>query len=81
VDDRSRSRLKREMLLALGPDTCVQTPCKTREEVLELIRTGAADLLVSVADGGKPFEHYAIRFNDRGLGDRAREDSLHLYLG
>lgn len=84
--DRARSRLKLEMLYALGPDTCVQTQYSTREEILGLIKSGEADLLVSVATGrlssvdkGEGTKHYAVRFNDRDLGERAREDCLNIY--
>lgn len=77
--ERYRSKLKLEMLQGLGPDTCTQTACPSREEVLGLIKSGEADILLSVGEGGKPVEHFAVRFHDRGLGERAREDSLDLY--
>jgi hypothetical protein len=85
--DRYRCQLKLEMLQALGPDTCAQTLYWSRDEVLGLIKSGEADLLVSVATGrlttietgDGPTKHYAVRFNDRDLGERARQDCLDLY--
>ncbi len=85
--DRYRSQLKLEMLYALGRNTRTQTQCSSREEVLGLIKSGEADLLLSLATGrlvtldkGEgPVKHIAVRFNDRGLGERAREDCLALY--
>ena len=72
-----RSQLKLEMLYAL--DNSTRTRCDSREQVLDLIKAGSADLLVTLTGSHSPTQHLAIRFNDRDLGERARADCLDLY--
>lgn len=78
-DDEYRSKLKLEMLLSLNPDACTQTLCESTERVLGLIKSDEADLLLITSGSNEPTQRYAIRFNDRDLGVRAREDCLDLY--
>jgi hypothetical protein len=70
---------------ALKQGECDRTPCESKAAVLDLIRTGAADMMVVISEdplswipfGELPkLEHVAIRFHDRALGDAARELSL-----
>jgi len=74
-----RLNLKRAMLEALGTGTCTMKPRESREEVLELIRAGDADILMSTASSSTPMQHFAVHFTDRELALAAREDSLDLY--
>lgn len=80
LDDEKRSELKLQMMLALGDPTSHTAAIReSREQVLEDIKTGGADLLVSALETGQPARHYAIRFADRTLGEATREDCLDLY--
>jgi len=77
--DSYRRDLKMRMARSFGPDRCTLTPFESHEQVVAAIRRGEADVDYRVMDSGEHTRYYAVRFNDRELGDAAREDSLWLF--
>lgn len=47
--------------------------------ILELIRSGEADALVSHISPPQGTRHFAVRYHDRTLGDAAREDFIKMF--
>lgn len=77
--ERYRSRLKRRILISLATEPRNHnTLCGSTDEVLALIKSGEADMLLTWWSQ-TPAQHYAVRFTDRELGDDVREDCLDLY--
>lgn len=63
--------------LAFDSGEVTKIPCSNKDDALHLIENGSHDLLHVIGTGvfetGPVFQHYAIRFNDRELGDQIRD--------
>lgn len=67
---------------AMGQGDVTRTPCPSKQAVLDLIKKDEADTLsvtqeaFQVGEFKPNFRHFAIRFNDRELGEQVRQHTM-----
>ena len=93
IDDHVREReldwrvqrLAPRCQAAIDQGACTRTPCESKAAALALIRDGQADLMTVQQPAfwieAPTLLHFAIRFDDRELGDAARALSIEGFLG
>ena len=79
---KNRLSLEQQAAKALKAGKMIRTPCKSKQEVLHLICCDRADAMSVIPPSFHMGEfeagmsHYAIRFEDRVLGEQVRQHSI-----